>query len=243
MDKCNAFFSLPHGVVAVWFADLERLTLDLERCYQVLDTAERAKVAALKSPLLRERYVQAHALLRGLLGRYVQAQPETLILHRSDYGKPFLVDYAALSFNMSHSASKLLIAVTETVPLGVDIEEIKLRTHTAGLVAKCFAPEEQAYWQALPDAEQLAVFFDFWTRKEAFVKAVGQGIRLGLHQCVVDPLNPRGFLRIPALCGSVEDWQITALDVDVSCCAAVVARLPVFSVNTFLLDDYVAWLV
>jgi 4'-phosphopantetheinyl transferase len=243
MDKCNGFFSLPHGVVAVWVADLGQLTLDSERCYQVLDATERAKVAALKSPLLRERYVQAHALLRGLLGRYVQAQPESLSIQRSAYGKPFLADYAGLSFNMSHSANKLLIAITATVPVGVDIEEIKPRTHTAGLVAKCFAPEEQTYWQALPEAEQTGGFFDFWTRKEAFVKAVGQGIRLGLDQCVVDPLNPCCFLRIPAMCGSVADWQITALDVDVSCRAAVVARLPVFSVNTLLLADYVAWLV
>ncbi|MEQ1635628.1 MAG: 4'-phosphopantetheinyl transferase superfamily protein [Methylococcales bacterium] len=226
--------------MAIWYADLAKLALDQERCYAVLDDAERAVLAKLRFQALRDQYLLSHGLLRMLLGSYLQVLPEALNLNRSAYGKPFLEDYPALSFNMSHSANKLLVAVTQEVPVGVDIEAMKPRTHTAGLVAKCFAAEEQGYWQNLPEPVKMRGFFDFWTRKEAFVKAVGQGISLGLERCVIDPSDPTRFLRIPDHCGSIDAWRVQDLVVDVSCCAAVVAKLREFKLKSFLINDYLA---
>ncbi|NOT84633.1 MAG: 4'-phosphopantetheinyl transferase superfamily protein [Methylococcaceae bacterium] len=239
----SQFCTLQHGAIDVWYADFGQLSFDQERCYAVLDAAERVRVAKFRFQSLCDRAVQSHGLLRMLLGHYLQVSPAALNINRTAQGKPYLKDYPALSFNMSHSGAKLLIAVTEGVALGVDIEEMKARTHTAGIVAKCFAAEEQVYWQSLSDIEKMPGFFDFWTRKEAFVKAVGQGISLGLEQCVINPKDLTRLLRIPNQCGSVAAWRIADLDVDVACRAAVVARLEAFKVNVFLLDDYLTRLM
>ncbi|MFI3137572.1 MAG: 4'-phosphopantetheinyl transferase superfamily protein [Methylococcaceae bacterium] len=236
--KCSALSPLQLGVIDVWSADLRQLVVDHADCYALLDASERETVAHLKFQSLRDRYVTTHGILRSLLGSYVQMAPASLVIHRTLHGKPFLVDYPTLSFNMSHSSTKLLIAVTEAVSLGVDVEDIKLRTHTAGLVARCFAPEEQTYWHALSDAEKMRGFFSFWTRKEAFVKAEGQGISLGLERCVIDPIDPTRFLRIPIACDSANAWRIMDVEVGVESCAAVVAKLGTFKVNTFLISDY-----
>lgn len=230
-------FSLQRGYVDIWFVNLTDLDFKPAFYYALLDEAERNIAANLKFQALRTAYIHGHGLVRIILGRYLQILPATLNIKRTLYGKPFLADYPLLSFNLSHSGSKWMLAVTESVPVGVDIETIKPRTQTTGLVARCFAPEEQAYWRLLPEAEQLPRFFELWTRKEAFVKAVGRGIALGLDECVIDPYQVGRFLRVPAMAGVAEDWWMTHWSLDQTCCAAVVAKSPGLEVRFFTVDE------
>jgi phosphopantetheinyl transferase len=92
----------------------------------------------------------------------------------------------------------------------------------AGLVKKCFALEEADYWHSLDKAEQGRAFYQFWVRKEAFVKADGKGITLGLNQCVINPVDLNGFLRVPESCGSADLWRIDAISLSEEVMAAVV---------------------
>lgn len=240
IDNTPPDFVSRQGVVDVWFADLPSLALDRAHCYTLLDGAEQSMAAGMHNESLREQYIQGHGLLRALLGRYLRMPPETLKIGRTMRGKPFLVDFPGLSFNLSHSSSKWLLAITAHVPVGVDIEMIKSRTQLSGLVGRCFAPEEQAYWQSLSEEEQLPVFFDFWTRKEAFVKAVGQGIALGLDRCAINPDNLQSLIRIPDECGAVDSWCIKNIMIDDSCRAAVVAQSCDFHLKFYAVQT--AWL-
>ena len=90
------------------------------------------------------------------------------------------------------------------------------------LVEKCFADEEICQWQALAEIEKTQGFYRVWTRKEAFVKAVGRGIALGLERCVVNPVKPDAMLRVPEGCGPAHVWCLADIDLgnDVACAVA-----------------------
>ena len=181
---------------------------------QSLDVDEQKKAAGFKRELLTQRYVIAHGLLRDVLARYVMESAEQLRIATTERGKPFLVDYPELSFNLSHTENSWALAIVpQCCQLGIDIEYAKVRRGLEGLVGKCFSVQEAAHWQSVNTEQQQRLFYVYWVRKEAFVKAVGQGITLGLDQCVLNmhtELN--SFISVPVCCGRADDWQIYPLD-------------------------------
>jgi 4'-phosphopantetheinyl transferase len=100
------------------------------------------------------------------------------------------------------------LVVSNTSEIGVDLELCQDRRNLAGIVEKCFSVAESSYWNSLPDELKTRMFFRFWVRKEAFVKAVGRGIALGLNYCEIDTLNQDRFLTIPDSYGLASDWKI-----------------------------------
>jgi 4'-phosphopantetheinyl transferase len=197
----------------------------------LLDDAERIRAQAIQHPQRQAYYVETHARLRLLLSEEVNAAPEQLRFTRNDHGKPFLADFPDVAFNLSHTADRIAIAVGQCCRLGIDIESCKPRTHLAALTDKCFGEEEKAYWQSRPETERLYAFYQFWTRKEAFVKAVGRGIGLGLHHCVIDPAAPGKMLHVPLSCAPAGDWSLRDLDVDTGICGAVAADRPIGAIT------------
>lgn len=178
----------------------------------LLDKDERLVVERFKSAQLRQRYMVSHGILRQLLAQRVGVSAISLRIKKTQFGKPFLPDYPDLSFNMSHSGNTLAIAISNfRCQLGVDVECYKPRRRYKELVKKCFAPEEAAFWYSQNERQRTRVFYQFWVKKEAFVKAVGRGIALGLNQCVVNPNHLNSFLRVSELAGLVAQWQIYAL--------------------------------
>ena len=113
----------------------------------------------------------------------------------------------------------------------VDIEQCKPRENLAALVKKCFSVDEVIYWQQLSSTEQNRQFYQFWTRKEAFVKATGLGISLGLKDCVINPNQPQQFLSVPESCGLAEDWHSRDIDLGENLCAALVANKAIARIN------------
>ena len=178
----------------------------------VLDKDELATAARFKFPALRQRYIICHGILRQLLAEFLNKQAANIRIEKTEYGKPFLPDYPELSFNMSHSGDILAIAISSLCQLGVDVECDKSRNTWDGLVKKCFASEEAAYWYSLDNAERSRAFYQFWVKKEAFVKAVGKGITLGLNKCVINPDKLSSFLHVPESGGLASRWQIYSLD-------------------------------
>ena len=191
--------------------------------WRLLDKLEHAQASRIKQPLLKHRYVDIHGRLRVLLGQWLNASPEQLQISRTEQGKPYLDHYPELRFNLSHSGDHVLFAIASKAQLGVDIEVCKQRANLAGLVDKCFAEQERAYWRQLPEIEQVQAFYGFWTQKEAFVKATGFGIALGLNACVVNPLQPTTFLSVPEVCGSASAWHSQSLACGADLAATIVA--------------------
>lgn len=189
----------------------------------LLADAERRSAEALANPLVKGRHIEVRARLRLILADYLGQDPAQLHIAKTPHGKPYLPDYPQLAFNISHTGNQLVIAVAKHCQLGVDMEHCRPRTNLTGLVAKCFADGEARHWHSLPESQKTAVFYQFWTRKEAFVKATGRGIALGLQQCVLDHAQPDRFLSVPEGYGGAGDWRVMGLELaDRGLCGAMV---------------------
>ena len=207
----------------IWHGQVTADDAHYQTYWRLLDEAEQIQAQKFKSELLHKRYVENHGRLRNLLSKTLNQLPEKISIRITEHGKPYLADYPELAFNLSHTADRLMIATGWNCQLGVDIEIGKQRINLSGLVEKCFAEEEALYWTQLPEIQKNQAFYRFWTRKEAFVKATGYGISLGLNQCVINPKNPAEFLRVPDNCGQASVWHVQDIDLGEGIFSALVA--------------------
>jgi 4'-phosphopantetheinyl transferase len=128
----------------------------------------------------RRRYVTGRGWLRVLLGEYLAVRPHDVPLSATALGKPVVVGESALRFNVAHSADLALVGVTRGRDIGVDVEFQRADVDGPSLAGRFFAPEEVAALKAFPPAEQRTTFYRCWTRKEAYVKALGLGMQVPL---------------------------------------------------------------
>ena len=210
-------------IVELWHDKVTAGDSHYHAYWRVLDEAEQTQAQKFKNALLHQRYVEIHGRLRNLLAQMLNQPPEKIRIKKAEHGKPYLADYPKLAFNLSHSADRLMIAVGWNCQLGVDIEISKQRINLSGLVDKCFAEEEAAYWTKLPENQKNREFYRFWTRKEAFVKTTGHGISLGLNRCVINPDNPAELLRVPDNCGQASAWHVLDIEMGEGIYSALVA--------------------
>ena len=217
--------------VEIWYGKVTTEEAHYQAYWRVLDETEQTQARKFKNELLHKRYVEIHGRLRNLLAQTLNQSPEKIKIKKTGHGKPYLPDYPELAFNLSHTADRLMIAIGSHCQLGVDIEICKPRTSLSALVDKCFAEEEAAYWANLPEAQKNLEFYRFWTRKEAFVKATGYGISLGLNHCVINPDKPTDFLRIPDQCGQATAWHVLDIDLGEGIYSALVADKEFVSVK------------
>jgi 4'-phosphopantetheinyl transferase len=194
----------------------------------VMSDVERARARRFRFERDRLRFMAARAVLRGLVGRELGLTPDAVPLAADAYGKPYLrsAARAPLSFNLSHTAGRALYGLSPHAELGVDVEALKPIDGMAELARDVFAADELAAWEALPAASRVHGFYAGWTRKEAFVKALGRGLDYPLDAFSVSlaPDSEARLLRLPADAGPPEDWSITALEPEVGYLAAVVAH-------------------
>lgn len=209
-------------IIQIWHGTVVADDAHYPTYLRILDAVEQAHAETIKNPLPRKRYVEVHGRLRMVLAQTLNVPPETITIQKTEHGKPYLVDTPEWVFNLSHSANAMVIAVAWNCQLGVDVEFCKPRTGLAGLVDKCFGEEEIAYWKRLPEDQKVTEFYRFWTRKEAFVKATGRGIALGLSHCVINPENQERFLRVPAECGQASKWHALDMALAPGICSALV---------------------
>ncbi|WP_020482948.1 4'-phosphopantetheinyl transferase family protein [Methylomonas sp. MK1] len=207
--------------VDVWHGDMRVPATALQQLTGLLTDDERCKAEVFKSALLRDRYLAVRGLLRQILAGYLDVEPSSLAFETGRYGKPALIGYA-LHFNLSHSADTLLLAVADFAGIGVDIETFRPRQHLDRLAERCFSHQEYQDWCQLSADARFEVFYRLWTKKEAFVKAVGRGIALGIEQCEFQLEKGGQLLAIPPEYGSANTWLVHELDVDDASRAALV---------------------
>lgn len=173
------------GVVAVWNVWLGR-TPDDELARAVLSGDELDRASRFVFDVDRNRYLAGRLALRHLLGRYLDRDPSDVHFAYSSCGKPELPG-ETLRFNVAHSDDLAIIALTKQHRLGVDVERIRDLEDVDGLASTVFSPHELDVFGALPDSSKRRGFFNCWTRKEAFVKAVGDGLTHPLDVFDVTP--------------------------------------------------------
>jgi 4'-phosphopantetheinyl transferase len=148
---------------------------DDRRVRAALSGDELDRASSFKFDLHRNRYLAGRLALRELLGRYLNRAPSDVRFTYNPYGKPVLPG-ETLRFNVAHSDDLAVIGLTEHDPLGVDVERIRDLRDIDDLARTVFSERELAVFHALPEGSRSQGFFNCWTRKEAFVKAVGEGL-------------------------------------------------------------------
>ena len=164
--------------VHVWEIDLRHPPA---HAVDLLDAAEQERARRFVFAIDQTRYIAAHGWMRQILGRYLGRAPQDLQFSSGPYGKPALMgrkDDVTLSFNLSHSLDKALLAVGHDVPIGVDIEAIRPDLPDSALAADVLTEGELAELAQLPPKQQTGLFFACWARKEACMKALGLGLAL-----------------------------------------------------------------
>jgi 4'-phosphopantetheinyl transferase len=172
------------GGVHAWRAGLNPAEPLIERLAQSLAPDEQARAARFYRPQDRRRFTVARGVLRSLLARYTGAAPGAIRFSYSRHGKPALAEPAGtrLRFNVSHSGELAFFAFTREREVGIDVEQIRPLSDGPRLAERFFSPAEVAALLALPEEQRHDGFFICWTRKEAFIKAKGQGLSLSLDQ-------------------------------------------------------------
>lgn len=191
----------------------------------LLDSAERERAGRLRTAEAYRGFVVTRGVLRALLAGYLGTTTSEVVLRYGSYGKPELVGGNGLTFNVSHARERALLAFRLDGQVGVDVEELRPTLGAAQIAERFFAPAEVAALRALPPSLWAAGFFRCWTRKEAFVKAVGAGLSHDFRSFAVS-VEPSS--RAEPLVAAGGCWYLSDVEAGQSHAAAVaVATEPV----------------
>ena len=213
----------------MWRVDLALPDDWHERAERMLTAAERERVRQYAHAERARQFAVARAALRTLLGRYLRVRPELVQLETDCRGKPRLgprQEGSGLQFNLSHSRSSMACAVACGRRVGVDIEYQRAEMDVERIARRFFAPAEYQQLMELPPAQRRAAFYAGWTRKEAYLKACGQGLTGGLRRFAVQlrPGEAAALLSCDDDAAEVARWRLAALDWGPGYAAAVCAE-------------------
>lgn len=192
--------------IHIWRAFLDTPDRSVQEFKQSLSTEERARAERFSFDRDGNRFIAAHGILRLILAYYLDVDPCEIKFCFEKNGKPILKNAfgeTGIQFNLSHSEGLALYVFTRDRKVGVDVECIRKIDEMEQIVEQFFSSKERAFFGALPIGRKQATFFNWWTRKEAFAKATGDGL---LHSpCVFDAMLDGGISA--DLVGMAEDTQ------------------------------------
>ena len=220
-----ASLSLRTGEINVWRVDLEQPEDVVLQFRRTLEDDELNRADRFHFERDRRAFAVSRGFLRYVLGRYLATKPEALRFSYGPYGKPALNGEhkdGSLRFNMSHSHGVGLVAVSESREVGVDVEYIRADFATEDIARRFFSPGEVAAFNALPSEQRVAAFFRCWTRKEAYIKAIGRGLSQPLDgfDVALAPDEPPALLRAD----DASRWSVSDIDVSYDYAAALVVE-------------------
>jgi len=220
---------LADGEVHLWRASLAQTPDALSRLHSTLSPDESAKAARYHFPRHRDHYIAARGLLRRLLGLYLSRPPQSLQFSYGAYGKPSLNGAGGaedLRFNLSHSHELALYAFARGRDVGVDLEHMRADFAGDDIASRFFSAREVSMLRTLPAQARTRAFFNCWTRKEAYIKARGEGLSHPLDEFDVSliPGEPAALLGTRGDPRELTRWSLHALDVGEDYAAAVVLQ-------------------
>ena len=207
---------LDRDEIHIWRAILDLPISRVQALEQILAADERTRANKFHFPKDRTHFIVARGALRAILGRYLSRDPRTLQFCYNQYGKPTLASEAgsdSLFFNVSHSHGIALYAISHIQNIGIDIEYMRMDIECEQIAGHFFSPYEVSMLRALPKHMQHEAFFNCWSRKEAYIKARGMGLSLGLDQFDVSlaPAAPAAILNIREKDQDASRWSLYAL--------------------------------
>ncbi len=176
--------------IDIWHGSIPANAAHAMRYRQILSEDELARADRFRFPELQQKFAQRRGVLRVVLAGYLQTSPETIRFRTNAHGKPFLCEQCndiGLQFSLSHSKDRMLIAVTRDRNVGIDVEVIRQEIDDVGLAKSFFAPEDVNFIISQSELiRRRRCFFEVWTGKEAYVKAIGEGLSIPLDQFSID---------------------------------------------------------
>jgi 4'-phosphopantetheinyl transferase len=206
----------PHDEVHVWRATLAWPDAAAHRLEQCLSADERDKMQRFRFERDRRRYLVGRGLLRSLLGRYLDMAPQDLRFETTAAGKPHLASgQGQLQFNLAHSGEYVLIAIADGRAVGIDVEGIRDDFDIGEIAVHFFSLDERRDLEMLTGRARIEAFFECWTRKEAYVKARGEGLSLPLDQFDVSLRagEPARLIATRPDPAEATRWQLSSLGV------------------------------
>jgi 4'-phosphopantetheinyl transferase len=217
--------ALEAGDVHWWGASLDLAPHVIASLQSTLNDEERDRADRFAFPHLRRRYVVARGLLRQWLAGYLERDPADVRFAYEAHGKPVLDAGTAadLRFNVSHTGDLAVFAATKGHSIGVDVEALRPMPDALALADRFFSPSERQALHAVAAADRDVAFFSCWTRKEAYVKATGEGLTCDLESFDVSvaPGVPARLLRLFGSPAAAARWTVEALDVPTGFIGAV----------------------
>ncbi len=205
--------SLASGRVHVWRASLDVPAARVQSLKRTLAGEELRRAKRYHFQKDRDRFVVGRGLLRAILSEYLRTEAGQLRFRYNAHGKPELLDSHGLRFNVSHSDGLALYAISRDREIGIDLERIRPELAGQEIAERFFSPREVVSLRALPEGMRADAFFACWTRKEAYLKAKGRGIVLGLDQFDVSltPGEPAALLRVIGHPEEAARWSLQEL--------------------------------
>jgi len=230
--ETNRIIPLTPAEIHLWLAFYDEIIEErLHSAYrELLNTAEKEQEPRFYFAKDQRRYLITRALVRTVLSRYVSIHPKEWIFSTNVYGRPEVVNAqardACLVFNISHTHGLIVLGVTKCRALGVDVENFRAREVSIDIADYYFAPPEVAALTAAPPSQQQYRFFEYWTFKEAYIKARGMGLSLPLDKFSFHyPDDHAVDIAIaPELADNSARWQFWQFRPTLECLVAICAE-------------------
>ncbi|HKI47697.1 MAG TPA: 4'-phosphopantetheinyl transferase superfamily protein [Desulfobacteria bacterium] len=214
--------------VELWWEDIDGQIKRISDFWDMLPQDERMRAERFRRGTLRERFIVQKGRLREILSGYLNVTPGKIRFCKGPGGKPALSgENCRIRFNLSHSGGRALYAVSGGREVGIDVEVVQPKPKAAALVNRFFSPNERKAFQKLDAREELAAFFAGWTRKEAYVKAVGKGLRFPLDRFDVSlkPGDQNALLGVEGAPEEVKRWSLRDIDLGPDFMAALAVEM------------------
>ncbi|MFZ1086039.1 MAG: 4'-phosphopantetheinyl transferase superfamily protein [Terracidiphilus sp.] len=188
---------------------------------------------------LREAFVITRGILRYLLGRYLNLHPSCIRFIYGAKGKPSVESLTPVQFNMTHSGNLAAVAITSHCSIGIDLERIRPMPDIHQIASHFFCSGETAEIMSFSPSERERAFFHCWTRKEAYIKALGEGLYTPLDsfRVTVQPNTPARIVHIEQDTSEADEWTLHDLCLATDYAAALAYRDRERSLSIFPIVD------
>lgn len=202
--------------IHLWCVALDRPEFSLQKIAKTLSESELQRADRFHFDRDKKRFIARRGALRAILSRYLNVAPNLVQFNYGPCGKPEIAeqsDSGQICFNLSHSQGLALYAVTRSIKIGADIEQIRPIPNIEEIATRFFSAQESAQLQAVAAEEKLTAFFNCWTRKEAYIKAIGDGLSFPLDRFSVSliPGEPAKLLNVDGDRSAPERWYLKEL--------------------------------
>jgi 4'-phosphopantetheinyl transferase len=224
--------------VHVWIASLGQPADLIAKLLPLLSRDECQRAERFHRPTDRQRFIAGRVILRKIISAYLALAPDEVRFVYNEYGKPFISgdqNRGALSFNLSHSNGVALYAVARKRRVGVDVEYMREDFATLEVAERFFSKDEFEALKAAPVDRRTEAFFNCWSRKESYIKAIGMGVSYPLDGFTVSlaPDVAPALLKVDADATEAARWKMNWLDAGEGYTAALIVENPPVFLSRF----------